>query len=511
MYVDTQRMKRMRVPQLVLASALLWMSSGSAGAFDFEDVASRAQALAKQPYQAVTRKPPTELAALTYDQYRDIRYRPDHALWRNEKAAFELMFFHLGKFQTEPVFINEVSPQGVRRLRYRSADFDYGANKLKPQTWGDLGFAGFRAHYPLNNPAYKDEVAVFLGASYFRALGAGQRYGLSARGLAMDTVGGNGEEFPRFSEFWVERPAAEAKTLVVYALLESPRSSGAYRFEILPGAQTVMNVRARLFLRGQVTTLGIAPLTSMFFFGENQPHRTDFRPEVHDSDGLMVATGDGEWLWRPLLNPNQTLATSFSMRKLRGFGLMQRDRNFGNYEDPEASYEMRPSAWVEPTGDWGAGRVELVQLSTPDETNDNIVAYWVPEKLPAAGQPLDFSYRLSWQGAAMQRPPGGWVVQTRVGRGFTALADDEQQFIVDFTGPSLAALPADAPVKAVVSSPSNGQVMESNAYRVEATGVWRMAVRVKQLKPGQATELRGFLQRGNDILTETWSNILPAR
>lgn len=272
-----------------------------------------------------------------------------------------------------------------------------------------------------------------------------------------------------------------------------------------------MNVRARIFLRSGVSTLGIAPLTSMFAFGENQPHRTDFRPEVHDSDGLMVATGDGEWIWRPLLNPKNTLTTSFSTDKLRGFGLMQRDRNFSSYEDSEARYELRPSAWVEPVGSWGPGRVELVQLSTPDETNDNIVAYWVPDQLPAIGQPLDIAYRLHWQGAQMQRPPGAWVVQTRVGRGFAELAEDEQQFIVDFTGPSLDALPADAVVKAVVTAPANGQIVESNAYKVEATGAWRMTVRVKQLQPTQPTELRGFLQSGSSVLTETWSNILPAR
>jgi periplasmic glucans biosynthesis protein len=225
----------------------------------------------------------------------------------------------------------------------------------------------------------------------------------------------------------------------------------------------------------------------------------------------MVATGAGEWIWRPLVNPKQTLATSFAMRELRGFGLMQRDRAFRSYEDPEASYELRPSAWIEPVGSWGAGRVELVQLSTGDETNDNIVAYWVPEKSPAPGQPLEFAYRLHWQGEQMRRPPGAWVVQTRVGRGFTELAADEQQFIVDFAGPSLDSLPADASVKAVVSATANGQVLESNAYRVEATGAWRMAVRVKQTNGNQPTELRGFLQRGADVLTETWSNVLPAR
>ena len=249
----------------------------------------------------------------------------------------------------------------------------------------------------------------------------------------------------------------------------------------------------------------------MFFFGENQPHRTDFRPEVHDSDGLMVATGEGEWIWSPLINPKQVLASSFSMRELRGFGLMQRDRAFGSYEDPEASYELRPSTWIEPIGSWGAGRVELVQLSTPDETNDNIVAYWVPKESPRPGQPFDFSYRVSWQGTQMQRPPGGWVVQTRVGRGFAELAPNEQQFIVDFTGPSLNALPANAPVKAVVTAAANGEVIESNAYRVDATGAWRMTARVKQLNPAQPTELRGFLQNGSDVLTETWSNLIPAK
>src|SRR5450759_815506 len=498
---------------LAFVSLLLLVLHGNpARAFGFDDVAARAELQARETYRSVSRKPPAELQALNYDQYRDIRFRPDHALWRPENLPFELMFFHLGKYQTESVRINEITPRGVRHIPYESANFNYGKNKLSPQTWGDVGFAGFRAHYPLNGREYKDEVVVFLGASYFRALGAGLHYGLSARGLAIDTVGGQGEEFPRFTEFWIVRPAANASTLTLYALLDSPRASGAYEFDIHPGDETVIDVRSRIFLRARVATLGIAPLTSMFAFGENQPHRTDFRPEVHDSDGLMVATGDGEWLWRPLINPKQTLTTSFSMRKLRGFGLMQRDRNFGSYEDSEARYELRPSAWIEPVGSWGPGRVELVQLHSPDETNDNIVAYWVPDQLPATGQPLDMAYRLHWQGTQqMQRPPGAWVTQTRFGRGFTELAEDEQQFVVDFIGPSLAALPADAKVKAVVTAPSNGQIVESNAYRVEATGAWRMTVRVKQLHPTEPTELRGFLQSDTNVLTETWSNILPAR
>ncbi len=497
---------------LALAALLLAaFRSADAAAFGFDDVAALARAAAERAYRVESDPPPAELQALTYDQYRDIRFRPDHALWRPERLPFEVMFFHLGKYQTVPVRIDEVTADGVRHVPYDSASFDYGHNKLAPKTWGDLGFAGFRAHYALNDPAYKDELVVFLGGSYFRALAAGLRYGLSARGLAIDTVGGGAEEFPRFTEFWIVRPTADARTLTVYALLDSPRATGAYQFDVHPGTETVIDVRARIHLRAPVATLGIAPLTSMYFFGENQPHHGDFRPEVHDSDGLSIATGDGEWIWRPLIDPNATLTTSFTMRALRGFGLMQRDRTFASYEDSEARYELRPSAWVEPVGSWGPGRIELVQLHTADETNDNAVAYWVPSTSPTADRPLDLAYRLHWQGTEMQRPPGAWVVQTRAGRSFAELGNDELQFVVDFTGPSLAAVPANAPVHAVVTAPSNGEIVESNAYRVEATGNWRMIVRVKQLRPTEPTELRGFLQNGKDVLTETWSNIVPAR
>ena len=342
--------------------------------------------------------------------------------------------------------MNEISRQGARHIPYDSADFDYGKNKLSPENWGDLGFAGFRAHYPLNGREYKDELVVFLGASYFRALGAGPRYGLSARGLAVDTVGGQGEEFPEFTEFWIVRPAADANTLRCSRC--SIRRARAARISstCTPGDETVMDVRARIYLRAQVATLGVAPLTSMFFFGENQPHRTDFRPEVHDSDGLMVATGDGEWLWRPLLNPNANadhVVLDARAARLRSDAA---GPSFAATRTPRRATSCGRAPGSSRSGSWGPGRVELVQLHTPDETNDNIVAYWVPEKLPRRGQPLDFAYRLHWQGARIvQRPPGAWVMQTRVGRGYRELADDEQQFIVDFTGPSLAALPPSAP------------------------------------------------------------------
>lgn len=486
-------------------------------AFSFEQVIELARQRAAQPPTApATSALPPELASLDYDQYRDIRFKPDRALWRQEKLPFELMYFHLGFFQTQPVRLHEVVQGQVRPLGFDPSQFDYGKNRLSPRQWGDIGLAGFRVHANLNSPTYKDELVVFLGASYFRAIGAGQHYGLSARGLAVDTVGGQGgEEFPRFTEFWIERPAGKATSVVIHALLESRRVTGAYRFEVRPGEDTVTEVQSRLFLRPgaqpPIATLGIAPLTSMYMFGENQPHRTDFRPEVHDSDGLMVHSGSGEWLWRPLINPAQPLTTSFAMPSLRGFGLMQRDRTFSSYEDVEARYDRRPSAWVEPTHDWGPGRVELVQLPTPDETNDNIVAYWVPSKLPSAGEPLRLDYRIHWQGQRQQRPPSAWVVQTRVGRGFAELAPGEHQFIVDFAGPAIDGLAADAPLRAQVSAGANGQIVEQALYRNEAAQSWRLALRVRQQQPDQPVELRAFLQHQHNTVSETWSNIIPAQ
>ena len=497
----------------LLGCALLALASIPAHAALFDDVAAHARQLADQPFHAAPKPvaPHAASDALTYDQYRDIRFRTDRSLWRQDKLPFEVQFFHPGFVNTETVKINEVTAGGaVRELAFDMADFDYGHNKTPSHALAS-GYAGFRVHAAINRPDHKDEVIVFLGASYFRAVGKDQRYGLSARGLAVDTVGGHGEEFPRFTEYWLEKPAPGATSLVIDALLDSKSVTGAYRFVVTPGADTVVDVQSRLYLRQDVATLGIAPLTSMFFSGENQPQPGDFRPEVHDSDGLMVESGTGEWLWRPLSNPKHALTTSFALPSLKGFGLMQRDRAYSSYEDDEARYELRPSAWIEPTGEWGPGRVELVQLNTVDETNDNIVAYWVPAHLPAHGEPLDLAYRMRWQRLQEQHPPGAWVVQSRIGHSFAALGAGEQQFIVDFTGPSLDKLAADAQVKAVVTGVANVDVVSTNVYRDEATGRWRLALRFKQRDAGQPVELRAFLQLGNDILSETWTHVIPPR
>ncbi len=506
--VRSHRMAR----RVVLAAMLCPLLFGApAAAFTFEDVALRAKQLADAPFKKPSNNLPKGLQNLEYDQYRDIRFKPAAAYWRDAKLPFELMFFHQGWHFDQPVKVNEVFGRTVRPIRFDPSLFDYGANKFDPSQLRRLGFAGFRVHYPINTPKYKDEVLVFLGASYFRAVGKGQLYGLSARGLAVDTAQASGEEFPRFVEFWVDRPARSATTLTIYGLLDSRRVTGAYRFVVSPGVTTAMEVKARLYLREGVGKLGTAPLTSMFFSGPSQrPSTDDYRPAVHDSDGLSIHTGTGEWIWRPLSNPQRLLVTSFAVTDPRGFGLMQRARDFRNYEDLEARYDMRPSAWVEPKGSWGHGRIELVQIPVPDETNDNIVAYWIPDRQPEPRQAYDFEYRLLWQKDTETRPPSSWVTQTRRGHGYMRRPDGTIGFVVDFDGPALRRLPADAKIEGVVSADANGQIVERNAYRNEVTGGWRLSVRLRRQDDSKPVELRAFLRSGSDALSETWSYPLPA-
>ncbi|MGH8729875.1 MAG: glucan biosynthesis protein G [Burkholderiales bacterium] len=498
------------LPALIVALlCATWSATGFAIGFD--DVGQRAMQLAAAPFKNSPSNLPAELQALDYDRYRDIRFKRDQAYWRDAGSRFELTFFHEGHYYDQPVKINEVAAGEVREIPFSPALFDYGKTGLDPQKMQGLGFAGFRVHYPLNTPPYKDEVLVFLGASYFRAIGKGGRYGLSARGLALDTGVMSGEEFPRFVEFWIERPTAEAKELVIYGLLDSRRATAAYRFVLKPGVETVMEVTSRLYLRENVAKLGLAPLTSMYFFGENQhPQKEDFRPEVHNSDGLSVLTDTHEWLWRPLVNPKRLLVTSFTMINPAGFGLMQRDRDFESYEDLEARFELRPNAWVKPLGSWGSGRVELVQIPTPDESNDNIVAFWVPDN-PPPGQPYDFAYRLSWESGSARRPGSSWIAQTRRGQGYARKPDDSILLTIDFEGPIFDKLAGGAKVESMVSADGNGKILGHNTYRNEASGGWRTVIRLRRVDDDKPVELRAQLRSGNRTLSESWNYILPAQ
>jgi glucans biosynthesis protein len=405
--------------------------------------------------------------------------------------------------------MNVVERSGVHSVAFNPSLFDYGKNDFASRVPQNLGFAGFRLHYPIKTPKYRDEVIVFLGASYFRAVGRDQGFGLSARALAVDTAEPRGEEFPFFDEFWLVQPSARSREMTVYGLLDSPGITGAYRFVVTPGMQTVVDVEARLFPRHALAKLGVAPLTSMFYSGENdRPPRDDFRPEVHDSDGLQIELGSGEWIWRPLVNPERLRVTSFRAERLRGFGLLQRDRDSDHYQDLETRQELRPSAWVTPSsGEWGPGRVELVEIPTSGDVNDNVVTYWVGDEPTAAKKRVDLAYRITWYGAdSKSSPPGGRVVGSRWDSG-SPTVEGAYRFVVDFDGPALQKLPAETVVRGVVTvggPDGQGEVLEQQVLKNPTTGGWRLTFLTRPAGDGPF-ELRAFLDLEGSALTETWT------
>lgn len=474
--------------------------------FSFESVIAKAEQSAAAAYVDPSRTIPEQWRRLSYDDYRRITFRNKRALWKGE-GLFELEFFHPGFFYDYPVRINIVERDVATPFPYRSELFDFGdLDAAALGTDAIQGYAGFRVNFPLNSHN-SHEFAVFQGASYFRVVGRDQRYGESARGLAVDTAAPGGEEFPIFREFWIERPEAEATTLVVYALLDSRSVAGAYRMILHPGNDTRAEVTAVLFPRREIGKLGIAPLTSMFFYGEDRTRSfDDFRPEVHDSDGLMVHTGAGEWLWRPLVNRQNLTISSFFDDNPRGFGLLQRDRDFTNYQDLEAQYHRRSSFWVQPVGNFGRGRIELVEIPSDQETNDNIVAYFVPERPVAAGQRLEFSYVLTAMIDAPAWPPAGRVEATRIGGASHAAQKqptDGRLFVLDFGRGELPLLSEAQPVKAVVDV-SRGRISEPVVMKNEITKGWRVFFYFYP-DGDDSAEFRAFLKVHDRVLTETWN------
>jgi glucans biosynthesis protein len=473
--------------------------------FTFADVRRRAETLAASSFAAPTDELPPGFQNLTYDQYRDIRFRPEKSLWRDEGLPFEVQLFPRGSIFSRKVIVNIVDAGEVIPIAYSNDLFDFGHNPVPENPPVDLGFAGFRLRYPLRQDSHYDELAVFLGASYFRAVGQNQVWGLSARGLAIDTGLSKPEEFPVFREFWIVKPDKDATEITVYALLDSGSVTGAYRFIIRPGRATTMEVKTDLFMRKTMEKLGVAPLTSMFYHGENTEVRVDdFRPEVHDSDGLLIATGGGEWIWRPLNNPAKLQISSFQDTNPHGFGLQQRDRSFDHYQDLETHGEKRPSAWVEPIGDWGKGTVQLVEIPSDSEKYDNIVTFWVPDKPTEAGQELAYEYRLFFELDDPGRPPAGKTLATRIGVGGAAdLSPGIRKFVLDFGGKALEELAPETPVEAVVNT-SSGKVTNTTVHKNEVTGGWRVFFELVPDNRNPA-ELRCFLKLKDNVLTETWS------
>lgn len=475
--------------------------------FSFDLLTEDMRERSRNPYQPA---PDAEglLADLDYDDYRLVRFRPDRMRWQADKSGWALAAFPMGWLFKEAVVLYEIVGTEARELRFSTEDFEYLndlANRIPPMA--ELpGVAGFRLHHPLNRPDVLDEVVAFIGASYFRALGRGSAYGASARGLALNTATPKGEEFPRFSRFYIERSDTSDR-ITVYAALQSPSVTGAYRFVVIPGADTVMEVTARLFFRSDVQELGIAPLTSMFMFSEkNRARFDDFRPNVHDSDGLRIERSDGQVIWRPLNNPPRLSGSYFPEEAPRRFGLHQRDRRFESYQDTEAHYHMRPSVEVEPIGDWGKGFVRLVEIPSESEANDNIVAYWVPEAPVRAGDAREYAYRLHW--GDLRLDPAArlaHVDETRAGHGGVAggpAPDNERKFVVDFRGGFLDTLGAEAQLDPTVSV-SGGQIVRSMLQHIPESGIWRLVMDVSAEKDA-VVELSAHLAGYGRRMTETW-------
>ncbi len=514
------RKKNPVTPVACLAASLAIFCAGHAHAFSLDDVTARAKALVEKPYAAPVSNLLPVFSSMQFADYQKMQPRGDRFEWRDQQTPFKLNFYHQGMHFNAPVRINEISEGAVNEIKYDSDRFDFGNLTFDKGATSTLGYAGFRVLYPINQAGKDDEIMSFLGASYFRVVGKGQAYGLSARGLAIDTAPPGGEEFPNFREFWVQRPTGQETQLVIYALLDSPRATGAYQFILTPGGKdAVVDVQANVFARGDIRSIGIAPLTSMFLYGPSQQSalKRNFRPAIHDSNGLAIHSGNGEWIWRPLNNPATLAISSFQVDDLKGFGLLQRGREFSRFEDLKDRYDLRPSLWIEPHGNWGKGKVTLMEIPTPDETNDNIVAYWTPDAPVTKGKLLQFAYRMHWTSdePALHGADKGWVRQTfhtdgeRLQANLIRRLDGSTAFLIDFEGPALARLPVDAAVTSRISVGDNAELVDSVLERNPAIRGWRLTLRVKVKNPAQAVEMRAALAQGDKPLTETWSYQLP--
>jgi glucans biosynthesis protein len=464
--------------------------------FSFDTLLDEARRRAQKPYSPQRSPQPAESDKLSPEQYRNIHFNPDAGIWRSEDVPFRLELLRAGpNLQSVAVTVSTVENGIAQDLVATPAMFEMGGSAPQLGSKASLPLSGFRLRTQINAKKVWDEFLVFQGASYFRAVAQHLLYGLSARGLAINTAEPSGEEFPAFTHFWAERPQPRAKAIVIDALLESESVTGAYRFTVQPGVDTLVDVELTLFPRAEMRVVGIAPLTSMFLFDEtNRGRLDDYRPEVHDSDGLAIDSSSGERIFRQLANPSQLQVSSFTTQPPKGFGLVQRSRNASDFEDFENQYERRPSAWVEPRGDWGPGAVELVEIPSGRETNDNIVAFWRPANGLTPNHPAHFEYRITWL-AELALPGLGKVVATRSG---ASLDGKHRVFILDFVGAGerLDGLRLDL-------AASRGKI--SNAT-LTANGSLHGLRASFEIDPNNAEliELRLRVMRGDQPVTETW-------
>jgi glucans biosynthesis protein len=512
---------------LLTVAAADWLLPGAAGAaaaegaappahgpdegpptpFDYARLKGLARTRAAQPYVTTAHKIPPAIAALDWDHWQAIRFRDERSLWAADGLRFQVRFAHLGYTLERPVRMYEVLNGAAREITFEPALFDYSRAGVRPASVPvNVGFGGFRI---LHHTDWVRDVAAFQGASYFRAVTGDMQFGMSQRGLAINTGMPQPEEFPDFVAYYLERPAKDSSRLTVYGLLDSPSATGAYRFIIDVADTQVMDIDAALYPRRVIERIGIAPGTSMFMVGKNDKRIVDdWRPEIHDSDGLQIWNGAGEWIWRPLVNPGGVRVNTFMDEAPRGFGLMQRERQFSQYQDDGVFYEKRPSVWVEPKAGWRKGAVVLVEIPTPDETNDNIVAFWTPEDKPQPGQEYLYGYRLYWCRDNPHGPKLAVTRATRTGIGGVIGAKRTHfswRFVVDFTGGDLVGLGEHARVAPIINA-SRGKIELASARRIvphptEWRVIFDLALADDSTEP---VNLRLFLSLDGQALSETW-------
>lgn len=468
--------------------------------FERNTVIQIARELSRKPFVPPEASLPAQISDLNYDEYRNIRYKPESAIWKNEDLPFQLQLLHRGSYFKNKVELAIVEDNKATHIPYNRNLFSTEEQLKDHLPPNDIGYSGFRIHFPLNTSDYLDELIVFQGATYFRALGKESIYGISARGFALGTAESGKEEFPLFKAFWIEKPVKKSNGIVVHALMDSVNATGAFRFTIRPGNQTITDVEVVLFPRADLHKAELAPLTSMYMFSMNgRDEIDDYRPQVHDSDGLLIFNGRNEHLWRPLNNPKNLQISTFIDHAPQGFGLMQRERNFASYEDFETHYEKRPSLWVELLGNWGAGSVQLIEIPTLSEIHDNIVAFWSPSEPLKADNEYSYSYRLIWGNQPEPRGQTVFVSRTASGRADILGPTKRRLYVIDYevSGNKPSAMPKPV-VTASVGEVSNIVLRDnllSQGYRLSFEF---------DPKDNTTAELRAELQTNEKISTETW-------
>jgi glucans biosynthesis protein len=477
--------------------ALIQNTLGEGQRFEPGAVAEIARALSRRPYAPVPSDLPEGLSNLNYEQYANIKALPSATVWAGEGRGFVIEPLHRGYVFSSPVALFLVEDGSVRRLAYDRSRFDFGRLNLPPNT-ADLGFSGFRLFTTVWN-GHPVEFALVQGASFFRALARGQTFGVVARALTLRPAEARGEEFPFFRAFWLERPAPGTNALVAHGLIDSESVSGVVRMTFRPGDITIVDVETTLFPRANLDHVGLGGMGSSYLFGPNDRRNVDDpRPGVYKSTGLQMLNGSEEWLWRPLQNPETLQISAFVDRNPRGFGLLQRDRDYTAFHDDEQRWEHRPSLWIEPIGEWDQGTVQLIEIPSEAEINDNILAYWRPRAPMPAGSEAMFAYRQFWCWTPPTRPPLATVGATRVGRGS---GGRRRRFAVEFVGDAL-----DGP-----AIPELRPVLTTSPGTIHGLKVWpypeRKTLRVAfELDPGNdnACEMRLVLEASAKPISETW-------